>query len=150
MSWFGGAAAGGGGGGFDDNDVASLRQQLALEREGKAKLSQMLQMASGGNVLSDLQHQLNTEKAERTRAATLLAGKGIMEPRMGWGGYVLCRVCRCCDVLRCERSFSSFFFFKSSSRAIKRSSFNSLGVMKTKANQPRPAACVCVCVCVCV
>jgi hypothetical protein len=72
MSWFGG----GGGGGFDpDHDVASLRQQLALEREGKEKLVKIMARASGGTVLSDLQHQLNVEKEERARAATLLAGK---------------------------------------------------------------------------
>ena len=75
MSWFGGPG-GVSGGGFDpDNDVASLRQQLALEREGKEKLARVLASASGGNVLSDLQHQLNTEKAERARATTLLAGE---------------------------------------------------------------------------
>ena len=75
MSWFGGGG-GASEGGFDpDNDVASLRQQLALEREGKEKLARVLASASGGNVLSDLHHQLNTEKAERARAATLLAGK---------------------------------------------------------------------------
>ena len=70
MSWFGGA-------GFDaDNDVASLRQQLALEREGKAKLAQLVERASGGTVLADLQHQLDAEKRERARAAATLAGEG--------------------------------------------------------------------------
>lgn len=73
MSWFGGAS---GGATFDpDNDVASLRQQLALEREGKEKLAQIVARASGGSVLSELQHQLDVEKAERARAATLLTGE---------------------------------------------------------------------------